>query len=138
MTQAPLEPRVIALLLAQDAFHDDHGRTHLHGIFDSITASQFPLFTTFMVFVAFKGTQSGTYQSVVRLLDSLDNKLAETKQITFEVTEFKGHNLFINLRISFPDPQLYKIKLFVDGIERLEFPLMVRKLTAALQPWFRT
>jgi hypothetical protein len=137
MAEAPLEPRVIALLLAEDAFHDDRGRTHVHGIFDSITTSKFPMFTSFKVFVAFKGTKSGTYQSVIRLLDSLDNKLAETELLTFEVSEFKGHNLFINLRIELPTPQLYKIKLFVDGIERLEVPLMVRQHKAALPPWFR-
>jgi len=137
MAEDPLEPRVIALLLAEDAFHDDRGRTHVHGVFDSITTSNFPMFTSFKVFAAFKGTKRGTYQAVIRLLDSLDNKLAETELITFEVTEFKGHNLFINLRMEFPSPQLYMIKLFVDGIERLEIPLMVRQHKAALPPWFK-
>jgi hypothetical protein len=137
MAEIPLEPRVVALLLAEDAFHDDRGRTHVHGIFDSITASKFPMFTSFKVFVAFKGTKSGIYQSMIRLVDSLDNKLAETELITFEVTEFKGHNLFINLKIDLPSPQLYNIKVFVDGIERLEVPLLVRQHRAALPPWFK-
>ncbi len=137
MVEAHLEPRVIALLLAEDVFHDDRGRTHVHGIFDSITTFKFPMFTSFKVFAAFKGTTGGTYQAMVRLVDSLDNKLAETELLTFEVSELKGHNLFINLRIELPTPQLYKIKLFVDGIERLEIPLMVRQHKAALPPWFR-
>lgn len=131
MAEVLLEPRISALLVAQDAFRDERGRIHVHGIFDNIASPKFPLVTSFMVFVAFRGTKQGTYQAMIQLLDSLDNKLAETKQMTFEVTEFKGHNLFINLSIRFPNPQLYKIKLFVDGIPRLEMPLMVRQVEAA-------
>ncbi len=130
MAEAPLEPRIIALLVAQDAFKDERGRTHVYGIFDNIASPKFPLVTSFMVFVAIRGTKKGTYQAMVRLLDSLDNRLVETEQMTFEVTEFKGHNLFIKLGIHFPSPQLYKIKLFVDGIERLEVPLMIRQVEA--------
>jgi len=128
MTEVFLEPRISALLVAQDAFRDERGRVHVHGVFDNIASPKFPVTTRFMVFVAFRGTKKGTYQAMVRLLDSLDDKLVETEQMTFEVTEFKGHNLFINLGISFPSPQLYKIKLFVDGIERLEVPLMIRQV----------
>ena len=134
MTEArlePREPRISALLVAQDAFRDERGRVHVHGIFDTIGSPKFPLITSFTIFVAFRGTERGNYQAMVQLLDSLDNKLAETEQMRFEVTEFKGHNLFINLGIRFPSPQLYKIKLFVDGIERLEMPLMVRQAEAA-------
>ena len=127
MANEHLEPRIVALLVAKDAFRDERGRTHVHGIFDNIAAPGFPIVTSFMVFVAFKGTRQGTYGSMIRLLDSLDNKLVETKRMTFEVSEFKGHNIFINLRVKFPSPQLYKIKLFVDGIERLEVPLMIRQ-----------
>jgi len=130
MAEALLEPRISALLVAQDAFRDERGRIHVHGIFDNIASPKFPLVTGFMVFVAFRGTRQGTYQAMVQLLDSLDNKLAETEQMTFEVSEFKGHNLFINLGVRFPSPQLYKIKLFVDGIPRLEMPLMVRLVEA--------
>lgn len=131
MAEVPLEPRITALLVAQDAFKDDRGRTHVHGIFDNIGAPKFPIVTSFMVFASFKGTKHGTYQAMIRLLDSLDNKLVETEPMTFEVTEFKGHNWFINLGVQFPSPQLYKIKLFVDGKERLEMPLMIRQVEAA-------
>ena len=134
MADEPLEPRIVALLVAQDAFRDERGRTHVHGIFDNIAAPGFPIATSFMVFVAFKGTRRGTYVTMIRLLDSLDNKLIETNQMTFEVSEFKGHNLFINLRVRFPSPQLYKIKLFIDGIERLEVPLMIRQAEASPPP----
>lgn len=131
MAEAPSEPRVAALLVAQDAFRDERGRVHVHGIFDTIASPQFPLVTSFMVFVAFRGTKRGTYQAAVRLLDSLDNKLAQTEQMVFEVTELKGHNLFINLGVRLPSPQLYKIKLIIDGTERLEMPLMVRQVEPA-------
>jgi len=130
MVEAPLEPRIAALLVAQDAFRDERGRVHVHGIFDTIASPKFPLITSFTVFVAFKGTKRGTYQAMVQLLDSLENKLVQTEQMTFEVSEFKGHNLFINLGIRLPSPQLYKIKLFVDAIERLDMPLMVRQVEA--------
>jgi len=130
MAEVHLEPRISALLVAQDAFRDERGRIHVHGIFDNIASPKFPLTTSFMVFVAFRGTKRGNYQAMVRLLDSLDNKLVETEQMRFEVTEFKGHNLFIKLGVRLASPQLYKIKLFVDGIERLDMPLMVRQVEA--------
>ena len=131
MVETLPEPRVIALLVAQDAFKDERGRTHIHGIFDNIASPKFPLVTGFMVFIAFKGTKQGTYQAMIQLVDSLGNKLVQTEQVVFEVTEFKGHNWFVSLGINFPSPQLYKIKLFVDGIPRLEVPLMVRQVEAA-------
>lgn len=131
MAEAPSEPRVSALLVAQDAFRDEHSRTHVHSIFDTIASPKFPLVTAFMVFVQFKGTKHGTYQAMIKIVDSLGNKLIQTEQITFEVNAFKGHNWFVRLGLKFPSPQLYKIKLFVDGIERLEVPLMVRQLEAA-------
>lgn len=99
----------------------------MHGIFDTLASPKFPLITSFMVFVAFKGTKMGTYQAMIQVLDSLENKLAQTEQMPFEVTEFKGHHLFINLGIRLPIPQLYKIRLFIDGIPRLDMPLMVRQ-----------
>jgi len=131
MTEVLLEPRISALLVAQDAFRDDRGRTHVHGIFDNIASPKFPIVTSFMVFVAFKGTKQGTYQAMIKLEDSLGNDLVQTEQVVFEVTEYKGHTWFANLGIRFPSPQLYKIKLFVDGIPRLEVPLMVRQVEAA-------
>jgi len=131
MAEVTQEPRISALLVAQDAFRDERGRTHVHGIFDNIASPKFPLATSFMVFVVFKGTKQGTYQAMVQIVDSLGNKLAQTEQMVFEVTEFKGHNLFINLGIRFPSPQLYKIELFVNGVPRLEMPLMVHQVEAA-------
>jgi len=127
----PAEPKVAALLVANDAFKDERGRVHIYGIFDTVAAPQFPFNIKFTIFVSFKGSRRGTYQAMVQLLDSLDTALLKTELMTFEVSEFKGHNLFINVGVRFPSPQLYKIKLFVDGIERLEMPMMVRQAEAA-------
>ncbi len=127
MPEILLEPRVVALLVAQDAFQDDRSRTHVHGIFDNITAPKFPIVISFMVFVAFKGTKQGTYQAMIKLLDSLGNIVIQTEQVTFEVTEYKGHTWFANLGVRFPTPQMYRIELIVDGIPRIEVPLMVRQ-----------
>ena len=127
MSEVLLEPRISALLVAQDAFRDERGRTHVHGIFDSIAAPKFPIVISFMVFVSFKGTKQGTYQAMIRLVDSLGNTLVQTEQLHFEVTEYKGHDWFANLGIRFPSPQLYRVKLVVDGKERLEVPLMVQQ-----------
>jgi len=127
MVEDSLEPRIAALLVAQDAFKDERGRIHVYGIFDTLASPKFPLITSFMIFVAFKGTKMGTYQAMIQVLDSLEDKLAQTEQMTFEVSEFKGHHLFINLGIRLPSPQLYRIRLFVDGVPRLDMPLMVRQ-----------
>jgi hypothetical protein len=131
MAEVLLEPRIVALLVAQDAFRDDRGRTHVYGIFDSINAPKFPIVLGFMVFAAFKGTKQGTYQALIKLEDSLGNILVQTEQMVIEVSEYKGHTWFANVGIRFPSPQLYKIRLFVDGIPRLEVPLMVRLAEAA-------
>ncbi len=128
MTEAPLEPRIVALLVAQDAFKDDRGRTHVHGIFDNITAPKLPIVIRFMIFIAFKGTKQGTYQAMIKLVDSLGNTVIQTEQVVLEVSEYKGHNWFANLGVRFASPQLYRIKLIVDGVERLEVPLMVRQV----------
>ncbi len=125
-----LEPKVAALLVANDAFRDERGRVHVHGVFDTIMATQFPANIGFTIFVSFKGSRQGTYQAMVQILDSLNAPLVKTEAMTFEVSELKGHNLFLNINARFPAPQLYKIKLFVDGIERLEIPLMVRQAAA--------
>jgi hypothetical protein len=125
--EADLEPRVAALLIAQDAFRDDRGRTHVIGIFDTIEAPAYPLLANFMIFCHFKGTRQGTYQGMVRLKDSLDNILAQTQQLTFEVTELKAHDFFIGMGVRLPGPALYKVELVVDGIPRLWVPLMARE-----------
>jgi hypothetical protein len=125
--EADLEPRVAALLIAQDAFRDDRGRTHVIGIFDTIEAPAYPLAASFMIFCHFKGTKQGTYQGMVRLKDSLDNILAQTEQLTFEVTELKAHDFFIGMGVRLPGPALYKVELVVDGIPRLWVPLMARE-----------
>jgi hypothetical protein len=125
--ETDLEPRVAALLIAQDAFRDDRGRTHVIGIFDTIEAPAYPLAASFMIFCHFKGTKQGTYQGMVRLKDSLDTILGQTEQLTFEVTEFKGHSFFIQMGVRFPEPALYRVELVVDGIPRLWVPLMARE-----------
>jgi hypothetical protein len=41
--------QVTALLVAQDVFQDLRGRTHVIGIFDTISAPKFPFNISFMV-----------------------------------------------------------------------------------------
>jgi len=122
-----LEPSVAALLIAQDAFRDERGRTHVIGIFDTIEAPAYPLAANFMIFCHFKGSRQGTYQGMVRFKDSLDNILAQTEQLTFEVTQSKAHNFFIGMGVRLPGPALYTVELVVDGIPRLSVPLMARQ-----------
>jgi hypothetical protein len=131
MNEVQLEPRVVAMIVAQDAFNDVHGRTHVYAIFDNIVAPAFPVVTSFMVFAAFKGTKQGTHQAMIKIVDSLGNVLAQTEQLPFEISEYKGHNWFAKFGMRFPSPQMYRIQLFVDGIQRLEVPLMARQAELA-------
>ena len=84
--------QVTALLVAQDAFKDDRGRTHVIGIFDTIGAPKFPVNISFMVYCAIKG--EGTHTALLRVEDSLGDRIAESGPMIAEVTPQKGHQIF--------------------------------------------
>lgn len=121
-----MEAQVTALLVAQDAFRDDRGRTHVIGIFDSITTDKFPINISLMVFCAIKG--AGTHRALVRIEDSLGDKMAESEPIDVEVTPQKGgHQLFLRFAITLKASGLYKVLAFLDGVREIEHPLFVRQ-----------
>ena len=119
--------QVTALLVAQDAFLDTRGRTHVIGIFDTIGAPKFPFNISFMVYCAVKG--EGTHTALLRIEDSLGDKIAESQPIIAEVTHQKSHQIFFGFGITIKAPGLYRILAFLDGIKEIEHPLFVREGT---------
>ncbi len=117
--------QVTALLVAQDAFRDDRGRTHVIGIFDTIGAPKFPVNIGFMVYCAVKG--EGTHTIVFKVEDSLGNRIAEPKPMIAEVTLQRSHQIFLGIGLSLRAPGLYKIIAFMDGVKEIEHPLFVRE-----------
>jgi hypothetical protein len=115
---------VSALVVCQEAFRDDRGRTHLHAVFDNLNASGFPVNAQFMVWTSVKGR--GTARVVLRIIDTLETTLAVTEPLIAEVTPFKGHEFFYVFAISFAGAGLYKVIAYVDGISSMEIPLMIR------------
>ncbi|OGO04951.1 MAG: hypothetical protein A2Y60_05430 [Chloroflexi bacterium RBG_13_54_9] len=120
-----MEAQVTALIVAQDAFKDQRGRTHIIGIFDNIGASKFPVNVSFMVFCAIKGT--GTHIALLRIEDSLGDRIAESEPMNVEVTPQKGHEIFSGFGVTLRAPGLYKVVAFLDGIKEIEYPLFVRE-----------
>ena len=112
-----------AVVITQDAFRDERGRTHLIGIFDRLSAQTFPLAAEFMVWCNIKG--HGTRTIRLRLIDAESAELVTTDPLVVEVTPFKGHEWFLTVRTTFPSPGLYKLVALVDDEPQLEVPLMV-------------
>jgi hypothetical protein len=125
----PKEPQLVAqitaLLVAQDAFKDDRNRTHVIGIFDSIAAPKFPLNVSFKVYCAVKG--QGTHTALITVEDSLGDKIAQSQPMAVEVTQQKGHEIFMGFGLTLKAPGLYRIIAFLDGIKEIEHPLYVRE-----------
>lgn len=123
--QPQLVAQVTALLVAQDAFQDNRGRTHVIGIFDTIGAPTFPVNIGFMVYCAIKG--EGTHTALLRVEDSLGDEIAKSEPMIAEVTLQKGHQIFIGFGLTLKAPGLYRIIAFLDGIKEIEHPLFVRE-----------
>ncbi len=118
--------QVTALLVAQDAFQDNRGRTHVIGIFDTIGAAKFPFNVSFMVYCAIKG--EGTHNAMLKVEDSLGDKIASSPQMIAEVTQQKGHQIFFGFGLTLKAPGLYRIIAFLDGKREIEHPLYVREV----------
>ena len=123
---------VSALVVCQDAFRDDRGRTHLHAVFDNLNAAGFPVNVQFMVWMSVKGR--GTARVVLKIVDTLEAALAVTEPLVAEVTPFKGHEFFYGFNLAFSGAGLYKVTAYVDGIPSMEVPLMVRAAPASPSP----
>ena len=119
------EAQVTALLVAQDAFRDDRERTHVIGIFDTISAPKFPVNISFMVYCAVKG--EGTHTALLKVEDSLGDEIARSKQMIAEVTPQKGHQIFFGFGLTLKAPGLYRVIAFLDGIKEIEHPLFIRE-----------
>jgi len=127
--QPQLVAQVTALLVAQDAFQDNRGRTHVIGIFDTIGSSKFPFNVSFMVYCAIKG--EGTHTALLKIEDSLGDRIAQSEPMIEEVTPQKGHQIFFGFGLTLKAPGLYRIIAFLDGIKEIEHPLFVREESAA-------
>jgi hypothetical protein len=117
--------QITALLVAQDAFMDNRGRTHVIGIFDTVGTPRFPFNMSFMVYCAVKG--EGTHTALIKIENSLGDKIAESKPMVAEVTLQKSHQIFAGFGIGIKAPGLYKIIAYLDGIKEIEHPLFVRE-----------
>lgn len=123
--QPQLVAQITALLVAQDAFQDNRGRTHIIGVFDTIGAPKFPVNISFMTYCAIKG--QGTHTALLRVEDSLGDKIAESEPIIVEVTLQKGHQIFFGFGLTLKAPGLYRVLAFLDGIKEIEHPLFIRE-----------
>ena len=123
--QPQLMAQVTGLLVAQDAFQDNRGRTHVIGVFDTIGAPKFPFNISFMVYCAVKG--QGTHTVLIKVEDSLGDRIAESEPMIAEVTQQKGHQIFFGFGLTLKAPGLYRVIAFLDGIREIEHPLFVRE-----------
>jgi hypothetical protein len=115
---------VAALVVCQDAFRDERGRTHLHAVFDNLNATGFPVTTQFMVWCSLRGR--GSARVVLKVVDTADATLAVTEAVAVDVTPFRGHDMFFTFTVGLAGEGLHRVVAFVDGIPGMETPLMVR------------
>jgi len=124
----PIDPRrdaaITALIVAQDAFQDTVGRSHVIGIFDTIGSSTFPLNAAFVVYCRIQG--EGTHMALLKIIDSLEDTVVKSDPMTCEVTLTKGHQWFAGFGVTFKSPGLYRVRAYLDGVLEAEAPLMVR------------
>ena len=123
--------RLSAMVICQDAYRDDRGRTHLHGVFENLNASGFPVQTQFVVWCSARGR--GTARMVLKIVDTLEQSVAVTEPMIAEVTPFKAHEFFCGFNVALAGAGLYRVQAFIDGIPAGEVPLMVR-LQAPVPP----
>ena len=116
--------RLSAMVICQDAYRDDRGRTHLYGVFENLNASGFPVQTQFVVWCSVRGR--GTARLVLKVVDTLDQSVAVTEPMIAEVTPFKAHEFFCGFNVQLAGAGLYRVQAFIDGIPSGEVPLMVR------------
>ena len=120
--------RLSAMVICQDAFRDDRGRTHLHAVFDNLNANGFPVNAQFMVWCSVRGR--GAERLVLKIMDTLEQTIAVTEPLITEVTPFKAHEFFFGFNVSLAGAGLYRVTAYVDGIPAMEVPLMVRHAPA--------
>lgn len=116
--------RMSAMVICQDAYRDDRGRTHLYGVFENLNANGFPVQTQFVVWCSVRGR--GTARMVLKVIDTLDQSVAVTEPLIAEVTPFKAHEFFCGFNLQLAGAGLYRVQAFIDGIPSGEVPLMVR------------
>ena len=116
--------RLSAMVICQDAYRDDRGRTHLYGVFENLNANGFPVQTQFVVWCSVRGR--GTARMVLKVVDTLEQSVAVTEPMIAEVTPFKAHEFFCGFNVQLAGAGLYRVQAFIDGIPTGEVPLMVR------------
>jgi hypothetical protein len=120
---------ITALIVAQDAFEDKRGRSHIIGVFDTIGAVGFPVNVSFMIYCRIQG--QGAHTAYVKIVDSFDETVVETEPLVCDITPTKGHQWFAGFGVTFNSPQLYKVRAYLDGVLEQEVPVMVREEKAA-------
>jgi hypothetical protein len=115
---------VAALVVCQDVFRDERGRTHLHAVFDNLNATGFPVTTQFMVWCSLRGR--GSARVVLKVVDMQDAMVTVTDAVAVDVTPFRGHDMFFTFTLTLASEGLYRVVAFVDGIPGMETPLLVR------------
>lgn len=127
-TAAPAQQRLpvwlSSMVICQDAFRDDRGRTHLHGVFENLNATGFPVASQFVVWCCARGR--GTARLVLKIVDTLEQTIVVTEPLIAEVTPFKAHEFFCGFNLQLAGAGLYRVQAFIDGIPAMEVPLMVR------------
>jgi len=116
---------ITALVVAQDAFEDKRGRSHVIGVFDTIGAAGFPVNVTFTIYCRIQG--EGTHTAYMKIVDSFDETLVETDPLVCDISPTKGHQWFAGFGLTFKSPQLYKVRAYLDGVLEQEVPVMVRE-----------
>jgi len=130
-------PDLQASILCDDVRQEINGKFMLIGLFDVITAQQFPLaFPRLCVVTRWCGGEGQFHQTTRLLKPDQSTVLAHGRSmpVRFPNTEATVTNVEVFLNIGFEQPGCYWVEILLDADLKLRYPLRVAVLKPPQNP----
>ncbi|MBI2441395.1 MAG: hypothetical protein HYV35_08500 [Lentisphaerae bacterium] len=121
-------------LLCDDVRQEKNGKFILIGLFDVITAKQFPLAFPRMCVVSRWCGGEGTFQQVTRLLQPDQTTVlahGQTIPVRLQNVEATATNIEVFINTQFKEPGTCWVEILLEGDLKLRYPLRIVQLEAA-------
>ncbi len=130
MEGVKIKPDLQFSVLCDDVRREDNGKLMLMGLFETISAKEFPAKhrTLFVVNRWCKG--EGSFTQKIRIISAKDNKsVFQTNEQPFELTSIDSHHTLISRfeNLVFNNPGKYWVEVMLDGELHLNYPIMLKE-----------